>query len=173
MPKLELWTLAKPSPNLPLLPPLLLLLVYRIRREHCLPILSLLLVDGMMDMVEGVVVEVDFEAAFNHVAVVVEIIVVMVVVDSEAERKTKGSLPLILINIADTARLLVMIFMFVGSMLESKRRRRALANLVMPEETTATVLVMAILEVALHSINRAMLLPLIATPLILLTSLST
>jgi hypothetical protein len=127
-----------------------------------------------MDMVEGMVAEVDFEAVFKDTAVVVEIIVLTVVVDSKAERKTKGSLPSILINIADTARLLVMIFMFVGSMLESKRRRRALANLVMPEETTATmVLVMAILEVALHSINRAMLLPPTATPLILLTSLST
>src|SRR2546430_1626275 len=134
MPKLELWTLTKLSPNLQLLPLLLLYKVRQIRHEHCLPILNLLLVDGMMDMVEGVVTEVDFEAVFKDAAVVVEIIVVMVVVDSKAERKIKGSLPLILINIADTARLLVMIFMFVGSMLESKRRRRALANLVMPEE---------------------------------------
>jgi hypothetical protein len=105
----------------------------------------------MMDMVEGVVVEMDFEVVFKDVAVVVKIIVVMVVVDSKAERKTKGSLPLILINTADTARLLVMIFMFVRSMLESKRRKRAPANLVMLEETT--VLVMAILELALHSTN--------------------
>ena len=44
-----------------------------------------------MDMVEGVVAEMDFEAVFKDTAVVVEIIVLTVVVDSKAKRKTKGS----------------------------------------------------------------------------------
>ena len=77
----------------------------------------------MMDIAEGVVTEVAFEVVFRDVAVAMEIIIVMAVVDSRAERRTKGNQPLILINIADTARLLVMTFIFVGSMLESKRRR--------------------------------------------------